>query len=193
MASLAMIQELPANLVHFVCDLDQLDELCKTVGVLSDDGDDIVDKYSGMVLRKREFVSGDEYDEAGFRITSHDLIEKDVGTVVMENLGKKEKRVFENETSETIYNVFSTICSNIDINIDPLADFILRVSNFFINFFFSLPLPIIINLYWGNFCKTILKASINPSKFFCFSNLPTPNKIFFLFLFLIFFLKNIGL
>jgi hypothetical protein len=113
--------------------MSKLDELCKTVGVLSDDGDDIVDKYSGMVLRKREFISGDEYDEAGFRITSHDLIEKDLGTVVMENLGKKEKRVFENETSETIYNVFSTICSNIDINIDPLADFILRVSNEMIN------------------------------------------------------------
>jgi hypothetical protein len=78
-------------------------------------------------------MAGDEYDEAGFRITSHDLIEKDLGTVVMENLGKKEKRVYENETSETIYNVFSTICSNIDINIDPLADFILRVSNEMIN------------------------------------------------------------
>ena len=113
--------------------MSKLDELCKTVGVLSDDGDDIVDKYSGMVLRKREFMAADEYDEAGFRITSHELIEKDLGTVVMENLGKKEKRVFENETSETIYNVFSTICSNIDINIDPLADFILRVSNEMIN------------------------------------------------------------
>jgi len=113
--------------------MSKLDELCKNVGVLSDDGDDIVDKYSGMVLRKREFMAADEYDEAGFRITSHDLIEKDLGTVVMENLGKKEKRVFENETSETIYNVFSTICSNIDINIDPLADFILRVSNEMIN------------------------------------------------------------
>ena len=109
--------------------INKLDELCRTVGVLSDDGDDIVDKYSGMVLRKREFMETDEYDEAGFRITSHDIIEKDLGTVVMENLGKKEERVFESETSKIIYNVFSTICSNIDINIDPLSDFILQVAN----------------------------------------------------------------
>lgn len=113
--------------------ISKLDEICKTVGVLSDDGDDIVDKYSGMVLRKREFMATDEYDEAGFRITSHDLMEKELGTVVMENLGKKEKRIFETETSETIYNVFSTICSNIDINIDPLSEFILQVSNDMIN------------------------------------------------------------
>jgi hypothetical protein len=106
--------------------IQKLDELCKTIGVLSDDADDIVDKYSGMVLRKREFISTDEYDEAGFRVTSHDIIEKDLGTVVMENLGKKVKRVFEDKTSESIYNVFSTICSNIDINIDPFSELILR-------------------------------------------------------------------
>jgi len=108
--------------------MSKLDELCKTVGVLSDDGDDIVDKHSGMVLRKLDFISSDEYDEAGFRVTSHEIMEKDLGTVIMENLGKKEKRVFENEMSEKIFNVFSTICSNIDINIDALTEFVLRVS-----------------------------------------------------------------
>ena len=109
--------------------MSKMNEICKTVGVLSDDGDDIVDKHTGDVIRKLDFAATDEYDESGFRITSHDIMEKDLGVVVMENLGKKEKRVFEDETSETIYNVFSAICSNIDVNIDGLEDFILRISN----------------------------------------------------------------
>ena len=109
--------------------MSKMNEICKNVGVLSDDGDDVVDKHTGDVIRKREFATTDEYDESGSRITTHDIMEKDLGVVVMENLGKKEKRVFEDDTSEVIYNVFSTICSNIDINTDGLDDFILRVSN----------------------------------------------------------------
>jgi len=109
--------------------MSKMNEICKNVGVLSDDGDDIVDKHTGDVIRKLDFASNEEYDESGFRITTHEIMEKDLGVVVMENLGKKEKRIFEDETSETIYNVFSTICSNIDINIDGLDEFILRVSN----------------------------------------------------------------
>ena len=124
------IYELADTFVHNPSNyMYKMNEICKNVGVLSDDGDDIVDKYTGEVIRKREFATTDEYDESGFRITSHEIMEKDLGVVVMENLGKKEKRVFEDETSETIYNVFSTICSNIDINIDGLEEFILRVSN----------------------------------------------------------------
>ena len=107
----------------------KMDELCRTVGTVSDDGDSIVDKYTGEVIQKIDFVNADEYDDAGFRITSHEIMEKDLGTVVMENLGKKEKRVFENETAETIYNVFSAICFNIDIKVDGLDEFILRLSN----------------------------------------------------------------
>lgn len=105
----------------------KLDELIRTVGTISDDGDNVVDKYTAEVLCKRDFVNADV--DTGFSITSHEIMEKDLGTVVMENLGKKEKRVFENETAETIYNVFSAICFNIDIKIDGLEEFILRLSN----------------------------------------------------------------
>ena len=113
--------------------LTKMDEICKRVGAVSDDGDHIVDKHTGEVIREIDFVTSEEYDDAGFRITSNDIMEKDLGTVVMENIGRKEKRVFENETSETIYNVFSAICFNIDIKVDGLDEFILRVSNEMIN------------------------------------------------------------
>ena len=107
----------------------KLEELCHSNGMLSDDGDSIVDKYSGFVLRKIDFSSEEGFDESGFRITSNDLMEKDLGNVVLESIGKKKTRVFETKLSETIYNVFSTISSNIDINVDSIEEFVMRTSN----------------------------------------------------------------
>ena len=107
----------------------KLEELCHSNGMLSDDGDSIVDKYSGFVLRKMDFSSEEGFDESGFRITSNDIMEKDLGNVVLESIGKKKTRVFENKLSETIYNVFSTISSNIDINVDSIEEFVMRTSN----------------------------------------------------------------
>lgn len=106
-----------------------LNEVSQRVGILSDDGDSIVDKYSGFVIRKIDFSEEEGFNEAGFRITTHDIIEKDLGAVVLEAIGKKEKRVFENEMIEKIYNVFTTICLNIDIHSEGITDFILRTSS----------------------------------------------------------------
>ena len=108
------------------------DELTHLVGIISDDGDSIVDKHSGFVIRKIDFSAEEGFDEAGFRITTHDILEKDLGTVVMEALGKKQKPVFESETTETIYNIMSAICKNIDVPIDTISEFILRHSNIII-------------------------------------------------------------
>jgi len=105
------------------------DELRHRIGKLSDDGDCYVDEHSGYVICKREFSTEEGHDDAGFRITTHAILEKDLGTVVLEVLGKKEKRIFETNTSEMIYNVYTTIASNIDIPIDGVDEFVLRVSN----------------------------------------------------------------
>ena len=107
---------------------NKLAELCHNIGILSDDGDSIVDKHSGFVLRKIDFSSEEGFDESGFHITSHDILEKDLGTTVSELIHKPEKRVFENEEMESIYNVLSTICSNLDIPIDSIEEFVMRLS-----------------------------------------------------------------
>jgi hypothetical protein len=104
-------------------------ELCRRVGVLSDDGDSFVDKYSGFVIRKIDFSEEEGFNEAGFRVSTHEIMEQDIGMVVLEAIGKKEKRVFENELMETIYNVFSTVCNNIDIPVDGIDEFVMRFSN----------------------------------------------------------------
>jgi len=116
----------------FVIGMDypkKLDQVCAKYGIISDDGDSIVDKYSGFVLRKIDFSSEEGFDEAGYRITSNDVIEQDLGAALLEtNKQVIEKRVFENETAETVFNVVATICRNIDIPLASVEDFVMRTS-----------------------------------------------------------------
>jgi len=106
-------------------------EICNEIGVLSDDGDSIVDKHSGFVIRKLEFSTEEGFDEAGFRITTHAVMEKEAGTQLLEviNKTKNQDKIFENSTSEMIYNVFKAISNNIDIPIEGLESFVLRTTN----------------------------------------------------------------
>lgn len=107
----------------------KLDKVCVKYGIISDDGDSIVDKYSGFVLRKIDFSSEEGFDEAGFRVTTNDILEQDLGAILVETAKKTgEKRIFENEISETVFNVVSTICRNIDISLDAVEDFVMRNS-----------------------------------------------------------------
>jgi hypothetical protein len=119
--------------VEFVLGRDyraKLDEVCARVGALNDDRDSIVDRYTGGVLRKIDYVSEETFDESGFRLTSHAIIEKELGDLVMDvKTSKKMKKVFDSEITEEIYNIANTICRNIDIPIDNIEEFILRVSN----------------------------------------------------------------
>ena len=107
----------------------KLAEVCRAVGRISEDGDSVVDRHSGRIIQKLEYSTEEGFDAAGFHITSHDILEKDLGTVVLEAIGKKEKPVLESELSNTIYNVFATVCTNIDIPLDSISEFVVRVSN----------------------------------------------------------------
>jgi len=123
------IYELAKAFVEGADYMATLSRICRTVGIMSDDGDAIVDKHSGFVLRKIDFSNEEGFDEAGFQISTHDILEKDLGDVVLEVIGKKEKRIFETELSEMIYNIFTTICSNIHIPMSGMDEFVMRVSN----------------------------------------------------------------
>ncbi len=109
---------------------NKLEQICHSHGILSDDGDSIVDKYSGQVLRKLDFINEDTYDESGFRMVTHNVMEKDIGDVMI-NITKKNETtdniyVFDNTVSETIYKVFSTICDRMDIDKKPIWDMVHR-------------------------------------------------------------------
>ena len=104
----------------------ELDKLCADAAV-SDDGDYYVDKATGFPLKKREYVDEDEYDDAGFKITTNAILEKDLGTIVSEALSKKV-RVFDNETDQMVYNVFMAIVNTAGVPPENIEEFSLRVS-----------------------------------------------------------------
>jgi len=103
-------------------------EICHEIGVLSDDGDAIVDKHSGYVIRKIDFSTEEGYDEAGYRVTTRALLEKDLGTVLLEKMGETNttERIFENPKNEMIYIVIRSICKNIDVSVDAIYEFTLK-------------------------------------------------------------------
>ena len=110
---------------------ETLDRLCSEIGILSADGDNIIDKHTQYVLRPMDFVSEEGYDESGFRVVSNQIMEKDAGEVLQEAFSK-ENRVFDSEEAQHAYNVFATISGHIGIRTDAIEgeieDFVLRIT-----------------------------------------------------------------
>ena len=108
---------------------ETLDKLCGEVGKKADDV--IVDKYSGWTLRLLDYQTEDAYTDEGHKVKSHDIMEKDLVTLIQEAKAKQVK-VFEDETTQKVYNIFSTLATNMGISpalIDSgLEEFVLRVS-----------------------------------------------------------------
>jgi hypothetical protein len=118
-------------------------EICRKQGQLSDDGDSYVDRHSGYVIKKIDFVEEDGYDEAGFKLITHGLMEKDAGEALADafsvsqqllvqtgvnHMAVKKDRIFENDTAEMVYKVFSAISTNIGLELDAVEDFVMRLS-----------------------------------------------------------------
>lgn len=105
----------------------RLEEICVSHGSLSDDGDSVVDKYSGFVIRKKDFSTEEGYTEEGFKIKTNAVLEI-TNLEYIKKFDKENERIFENETSEIIYNVFSSVCKNIDIPMEEIESSVLRIS-----------------------------------------------------------------
>ena len=115
---------------------EKLAGICKDVGVLSDDGDSIVDKHTGYVLRKIDFVSQDEYTDEGMKILHHAIMEDDLQT----RLGKmfhgedaatavaQPPPIFENKQNQMIYNIMRSICNNIGVSVDSIQGFVMATT-----------------------------------------------------------------
>lgn len=114
----------------------QLDIIIREKGELSDDGDAIVDKTTGYVLRKIDFSAEEGFDETGFRITTNAVVDdRDIGTMVMNAFSSdtnQKNKVFKNPTAQAAYNVFRTLSENMGIEKDTtessIEEFVLRVS-----------------------------------------------------------------
>jgi len=148
-----------------------LKELCASQGSLSDDGDSIVDKYSGYTLRKIDFITEDEYTEEGFRMITHSIIEKDLNAKLTEMFsGEDSKKInktilFENDLNKMIYNITDSICSNIGIPTDSIEDFVIRTTNEIMNKNIQPP-----ELYEENAKKMEKKRGVRPIPYEIYKN-----------------------
>jgi len=109
--------------------LKKLDEICSIYGTMSDDGDSVVDKYSGYTLRKIDFVTQETYNEQGFVIQTHDIMEKDLADQINDVLIKQTKPVYENELNSMMYNIAHTISTSMGVSFDNIEEGVLRLSN----------------------------------------------------------------
>lgn len=110
-------------------------EICRKQGLKSEDGDAWVDRYTGKEICKIDFVQDEMFDDAGYKIITSEIMEKDARDELVTLIGeatnsnaKKKDRVFENELAETVYNVFVTISTNIHLSMEVVEEFVLRVS-----------------------------------------------------------------
>ena len=107
----------------------KLQEIVRVQGTISDDGDSVVDKYSGMNITNINLSSEEGFDDSGFKVSSRDILESQIGQ--MEGRAKltdAEKKIFENPHMENIYGVFSFICKSTDIEEEMIDKYCLRLS-----------------------------------------------------------------
>lgn len=110
-----------------------LAELERTRGTLSNDGDKVVDKYSGYYIRDIVFSTEEGYDEMGFRVITRSVDnckEDDVDklmNLVDNNLAIKNiANEYKDERSRRIVNIVKTLDEKLKINSSKEYDFIIK-------------------------------------------------------------------
>jgi hypothetical protein len=109
----------------------KLNEIISVQGI-EEDGF-IYDKYTHEVIKKIDNVQEDQYTDAGFRIITNAVIEKDIGSIVRDKLVGKKKRVFENLLSEEIHKIYAALSSKIAPFSDEVWETVNQLSTEFIS------------------------------------------------------------
>jgi hypothetical protein len=111
--------------------LEKLEEIVRKQGTISDDGDSIVDKHSGYVLRKIDNVAEEGYDEHGYKLVTSGDVEDDIGQqfiTLMTGKHTLKDAVFENEETQMVFNLYRGISRNIGIPVDSIQENVMRIS-----------------------------------------------------------------
>jgi hypothetical protein len=105
-----------------------LNDLKRTIGKRSDDGDAWVDENSGEIICYIDLDVTEGYKD-GFVDKSRAIIEKDEGEIMLERYTEKGKQEVKRLSAEgeIISNIVSTISDNMGIDIEQSREFIIRV------------------------------------------------------------------
>ena len=105
--------------------IEVLDEISALRGTKSDDGDKIVDKHSGYLIRMLEFDEAEGYDQTGYKIVSRALLEKDIGDVLI-GMSYKTTDTIRTKDGEMIRNVLATLNKQLGVSTGSDTDFIVK-------------------------------------------------------------------
>lgn len=108
--------------------LQLVEEVIKENGVLSDDGDAWVDKYSGYIIKRIDFDVEEGYEE-GFKKKTRDVLEGDEGDAVSNDVSETEKNLNKVDSPETkmVKNVIRALTSFMGIRLEHQQEFILQI------------------------------------------------------------------
>jgi len=106
----------------------KMDEIIKTNGTISDDGDAWVDKFSGYVIRLIDYDVDEGYDD-GFKISSREIMEQDAGDAVLLGSVENKKVKYQSVETQMAFNVITAMAVNMGINIEEQKEFILKIFN----------------------------------------------------------------
>ena len=71
--------------------LKKLNEITRDRGTISDDGDFIVDKHSGYLIREINFDISEGYEDSGFKKISREIEEEDIGKIIARQIISKKE------------------------------------------------------------------------------------------------------
>jgi len=104
--------------------IQRMDEIIKTNGAKSDDGDAWVDKFSGYIIRKRD-LDDDEGFEDGRKASSREIMEQDAGDALLSGPNKQAK--YQTIETQMAANVINAMAANMGISIEEQREFILKI------------------------------------------------------------------
>jgi hypothetical protein len=102
-----------------------LERICARQGQISDDGEKIVDKYSGFVIRTIEYDTSEGYSDAGYKIVSREVLEEDIGDVLINIYSNPVSKKISPD-AEMVTRVLSTMDKNMGIHMQSEYEFIIK-------------------------------------------------------------------
>ena len=101
---------------------NMVEGLKKSIGKLSDDGNQWVDEHSGWPITNIEFDTDEGYDESGFKIVTNEVLEDDFEIT----FAKQTTPVYTSAESKMISNIVMAISQNMGIHLDSQIEFIVN-------------------------------------------------------------------
>jgi len=92
----------------------QIEIIAAERGIISNDGDKIVDKHSGYTIKYIEASNDEGYTDGGFKVKSRGVIEEEISIL---NISTTKDGNFESPLSQQIKKIIKTINTNINISL----------------------------------------------------------------------------